>query len=225
MKKSKIILLVLMILCDFINMNAQALNWKALDSTKHLFNAEFGLDYGTSIGVGYSYRLNTEMPILLNTNVSIPFGDKIVDDFKVELGMQINILNSSNFIGAISIEAIYRKYQTDFIRLQNFGSDIKGTFGYYKPIWFVATEFGFDKAIVTHFKHSQKFRDEIYQDVRDGWYQPSTGGNFYYGISSGYSFKKSDVTLNIGKIITQDFKTSPLIPFYLSLGYNFKIFQ
>lgn len=225
MKKIKITIVLFILNYHFNVANAQSLNWKALDSTQHIVNTNFGLDYATSFGLGYAYKLNTERPILLNANTSIPFGDKIFDDFKIELGVQISLLNKSNFIGAISLVGIYRKHQTDLVRLQNFGSDIKGSFGYYKSKWFVAADVGFDKAIVTHFKHSQKFRDEVYEDVVDGWYEPATGGNFYYGFSTGYSSRKADITLNIGKIITQDFKTSPLLPFYLSLGYNFKIFK
>ena len=61
--------------------------------------------------------------------------------------------------------------------LANFGSDLSSTIGYYKPKWFVATEVGFDKAIVTHFKHSDLFK-EHFPDVKDGWYEPATGGNF-----------------------------------------------
>ena len=96
-----------------------------------------------------------------------------------------------------------------------------GVIGYYKPKWFVAVEVGFDKAIVTHFKHSENFRNN-FPDVQDGWYAP-TGGNFHYGIQTGYSFKNSDLTLTIGNFITQDFKTTPLIPYYFKLGYNYRI--
>jgi hypothetical protein len=95
--------------------------------------------------------------------------------------------------------------------------------GYYKPKWFVAGEVGFDKAIVTYFKHSETFKETIFTDVKDGWYEPSTGGNFLYGIQTGYSFNKSDITLNIGMVTTQDFKTTPLIPYYLMLGYIHRI--
>ncbi len=97
-----------------------------------------------------------------------------------------------------------------------------GVIGYYKPKWFVAGEVGFDKAIVTHFKHSENFIND-FPNTQDGWYEPSTGGNFHYGIQTGYSFKNSDLTLTIGNFITQDFKTTPLIPYYFKLGYNYRI--
>ena len=45
---------------------------------------------------------------------------------------------------------------------------------------------------------------------------------FFIGLQTGFSFKKHDIYLTAGKIITQDFKTTPLIPFYTKLGYNMK---
>ena len=223
MKNHNIISLLLILTLYFSTTSqAQTLNWKALDSTRQIVNVNFGLDYSLSLGAGYSYKLNTKLPIVLNANFSMPSGENVFDDFKVKTGGQICLLNKSNFVGSVSIFGIYRRYQTNLVRLQNFGSDMKGTFGYYKPKWFVATEVGFDKAIVTHFKHSKKFKDEIYANVVDGWYEPATGGNFYYGFSTGYSLKMTDFTFNLGKVVSQDYKTSPLIPYYAQLGCNIK---
>lgn len=146
-----------------------------------------------------------------------------MDDFKTKIGGEVLILNKSNLKGSISVNGIYRSYENPLVRLQNFGSELKGTFGYYEPKWFVAGEVGFDKAIVTHFKHSETYKETIFADVKDGWYEPATGGNFMYGIQTGYSFNKSDITFNIGMVTTQDFKTTPLIPYYLMLGYNHRI--
>ena len=91
--------------------------------------------------------------------------------------------------------------------------------GYYKQKWFVAGEAGFDKAIVTHFKHTATYKQN-FPSVQDGWYEPATGGNFYYGLQTGYSFRRNDIYLKAGKILTQDFNTTPMVPFYLQVGYN-----
>ena len=225
MKRILFIVLVLTQTSQYNTAFSQTLNWAALDSTRHILNANFGLDYSVSYGVGYGYKLNTKLPVVLNTNFSMPAGENMFDDFKTKIGGQVFLLNKSNFVGSISLFGIYRKYQTQLVRLQNFGSDIKGTFGYYKTRWFTAAEVGFDKAIVTHFKHSQKYRDEIYAEVVNGWYEPATGGNFYYGLQGGYSFKKVDMTINLGKVVSQDFKTSPFLPFYLNLGINYRLIK
>lgn len=202
---------------------AQTLNWNSLENSKHIINVGIGWDYGLVYSLGYGYQLGTKLPVIVNTSFSIPSGEHLLDDFKTKIGGQIVLLNKTNLKGSISVNGIYRRYENPLVRLQNFGSEMKGIFGYYKPKWFVAGEVGFDKAIVTHFKHSESFRETIYQEVKDGWYEPATGGNLLYGIQTGYSFKKTDLTLNIGKVITQDFKTTPLIPYYMMFGYNYRI--
>jgi hypothetical protein len=203
---------------------SQSVNWASLKSEqKHIANINAGWDYGLVYGLGYSHQLKSKLPILLNLSYSFPSGEKLFDDFKTKIGGQFRLYSISNFQFSVSLHGIYRRYENPLVRLQNFGSEMTGVIGYYKPKWFVAGEVGFDKAIVTHFKHSELFKETIYANVKDGWYEPATGGNFNYGIQAGYSFKRSDIVLKIGKVLTQDFKTTPLIPYYLQLGYNYKI--
>jgi len=219
----KSIIIATGLFCFLQTVSAQTINWQTIDSSKHVVTAGFEWDYSIAYSVGYAYQLNSKLPIVLNFNFIIPSGKNLLDDFKTKIGGQIVLLNQSNIKGTIALNGIYRRYENDLVRLQNFGSEMRGTFGYYKPKWFVAVEVDFDKAIITHFKHSNMCREDIYQNVKNGWYDSATGGNFSYGLQTGYSFKKADITLNFGRVITQNFKTSPMIPFYLRLGYNHKI--
>jgi hypothetical protein len=103
----------------------------------------------------------------------------------------------------------------------NFGSEFSLTAGYYRSKWHAAVEFGFDKAIVTHIKHSRLYT-EYNPGVKDGWYIP-TAGNFFYGLQGGFSFGTNDLYAKFGKTLAQDFKTEPTVPFYLQLGWNLKL--
>jgi len=85
----------------------------------------------------------------------------------------------------------------------------------------VNAEFGFDKAIVTHVKNGESYL-EVYSLAQDGWYEPATEGNFYYGFQTGISIKQSAIYVKAGKVVAQDFKTTSLFPFYAQSGYNFK---
>jgi len=201
---------------------AQSLNWKNMQEVKHVANAHFGLDYGITYGIGFSYILPTKRPWALSFGLSLPVGEERVDDLKTKIGAQFCVLKTDLFMVNASFMGVYRRFENDQVRLQNFGSDLKLAGGIAKSKWFLLAEIGFDKAIVTHFKHSDAYKQEIYAMVVDGWYEPATGGNFYYGLQSGYSMTKADITLNIGKVISQDFKTAPFLPFYLNLGYNLK---
>jgi len=202
---------------------AQTINWASLnEENKHIIHVNLGYEYGLIYGLGYGQQFKTRLfPIVATAQLSFPSGKYIKDDFKVKIGGQIRWIEYRNFQFSTRIEGVFRRYENDFVRLVNFGSNMAGIVGYYHPKWFVSGEIGFDKAILTHFKHSKAYREQ-YLGVVDGWYEPATGGNFYYGLQTGFSFKRHDINLKAGKIITQDFKTKPLIPFYAELGYNMK---
>jgi hypothetical protein len=215
MKKVIHTLLLLML---GLGIQAQRLNWSTIDSSKHFINAFVGSEYSLISGLSYAYKLPTKLPILLNVEYSFPFGNKHIDDFKSKIGCQIKWYTYKNFSVSTNIQGLFRRYQNNLVRIENFGSDFSLDAGYYKPKWYVSLFTGFDKAIVSNFKHSKKYL-EIYPDVKNGWYEPATGGNFYYGLSAGTKiYKATAVYLDAGKILTQDFKTGPSFPFYLKLG-------
>ena len=221
MKKIKYIFSIVVLFVAFAS-NAQTFNWSSLKKDqKHILNLNVNSEYGVTYGVGYNYHLRSKLPIILNSEYSFPSGKNITDDFKTKIGGQVDLFQVGDFHFTAKLQGIFRKYENDYARLLNFGSDLSGTVGYYKKGWFVAGEIGFDKAIVTHFKHSDLYKSN-YPGVRDGWYEPSTGGNLYYGIQGGLSGRKFDVYLNAGKLTEQDFKTSPILPFYAQVGVNIK---
>lgn len=219
-----VVLISIFIFSLFIGQTySQTLNWESLDKNqKHLLHANAGWEYSFVYGLAYGYHFQTKLPIVADVSFSLPSGEAVFDDFKSKIGGQINLYQINHFRFTTSIHGIYRRYENPLVTLQNFGADATAIVGYYKPRWFVAGEFGFDKAIVTHFKNSAIYK-EVYPNAKDGWYEPATGGNFNFGLQAGYSFRRSDLTLRLGKTITQDFKTKPMIPLYFQLGYNFKL--
>lgn len=224
MKYIKFLSFVSVLFAFCIQSSAQNINWAGLKKNqKHIISLNAGYNYGLVYGVGYSYQTKAKMPILLNFSYSCPSGEQFFDDFKTKIGGQVQLYSINNFKISASIYGVYRRYENPLIRLQNFGSEMTGVVGYYKPKWFIAAEVGFDKAIVTQFKHLDIFKNNVYANVSDGWYEPATGGNFNYGCQTSFSVKNTDIVLKIGKVLTQDFKTTPLIPYYLQLGLNFKL--
>jgi hypothetical protein len=200
----------------------QTMNWQSLKKEdKHVLNINSRLEYGLIFGAGFGYQLNTKMPVVLNLEYSIPSGKNVTDDFKSKIGGNVRLYHINNFQFSANIYGVYRRYETNLVRMKNFGSDFSGVIGFYKPKWFLAGEVGFDKAIVTNLKHSQAYRD-VFPEVTDGWYSPPSGGNFYYGAQTGFSFKNQDIYLKAGKVITQDFKTKPTVPFFAQIGVNFR---
>ena len=201
---------------------AQTINWAGLnEANKNIINANIGFEYSLAYGLGYGRVFNTRLfPIVANAEYSFPSGKNIFDDFKTKIGGQVRLLEYRDFQFSVKIQTVIRRYENDFARLVNFGCNLTGTLGYYRPKWFAAAEFGFDKAVVTHFKQTPGYRDQ-YPGAVSGWYVP-TGGNYSYGLLAGYTFNSNEINIKIGKTVSQDFKTTPMIPYYAQLGFNRK---
>lgn len=200
---------------------SQNINWNNFqEGHSHMVNLNMGLDYGFTAAVGYGYKLNVNRPILLNIEYSSPLGKNLVDDFKTKLGGQIEVGKIRNFHAAAKVYGIFRRYQSNLATLTNFGSEFAATIGYYKRKWYVAGEFGFDKAVITNIKNSSVMK-ENYPGIKDGWYIPA-GGNFFYDLQGGYSFGSSDVFLSIGKTVAQDLNTTATLPIYFRIGFDRK---
>jgi hypothetical protein len=218
MRNILIITILLTLLSN--NVNAQNINWRAFNQEqKHIIGINTGLDFGVTYGVNYGRKLNSKLPMVLNSEFSFPSGNKVLEDFKVKMGVQFEVIHAGNFSATLKVNGIFRRFENDYARLLNFGSEFAGVAGYYKPRWYVAGEISFDKAIVTHIKHLPAALENN-PDLTTGWYIP-TGGNFAYGIQSGLILgQKNDLNLKIGRVINQNFKTEPTLPFYFQIGYN-----
>ena len=167
----------------------QTINWQSLKKEdKHIININAGLEYGLIYGAGYGYQHGFKISCSIKSGIFFPVGKNLIDDFKSKIGGKIRLFQIRNFQFTANIYGVYRRYENNLVRMKNFGSDFSGIVGYYRSKWFVAGEFGFDKAIVTHLKHSQSYRD-VFPEVVNGWYSPPSGGNFYYGLQAGFSFK------------------------------------
>jgi hypothetical protein len=220
MKTLKEIIIISGLIFSIDSVNAQNINWAGLnEGNKNIITANFGYEYGLVYGLGYGRQFKSRLfPIVASLEYSFPSGKDIKDDFKIKGGVQIRWFEFHNFQFSINISGVFRRFENDFTHLDNFGSVVSGTAGYYRPKWFVAGEFGFDKAIVTNVKQSEAYKDQ-YPDAVSGWYV-STGGNYFYGLLAGLTLKNNDLNIRFGKMVTQDFKTTPLIPLFGQIGYN-----
>lgn len=200
---------------------SQTFNWAHLP-TRQAVNFNISAYHAINAGFGYAYRLSSTQPLFLLADFSVPAGKNLADDYKFRSGISKGIWEKKNFKINASALALFRRYENPYARLLNFGIDLSATGGLYKKHWFLAGNLGFDKAIITHFRHTALYK-ENFPGVRDGWYEPATGGNVYYGIQTGWSFVNQDLYLKLGKLTQQDFKTTPMLPFYAELGFNLRI--
>jgi hypothetical protein len=204
--------------------HAQPINWASLTAEqKHIINAQIGAEHGLVYELGYGHQLRLAgMTTILSAEYSAPSGSQLIDDFKAKTGVQVQMIEHRSFHLSAKVQGVFRRYQNGLSRMLNFGSDMSITGGYYRKQWFAAGEGGFDKAIVSHFKHSAAYKAN-YEGATNGWYEPSMGGNFYFGLGAGYAINKYDIYLKGGRMLGQDLKSRPTLPYYAYLGCNIRL--
>ena len=198
--------------------NAQNINWRSLnDEQPNLAYLNFGYDFGLTAHLGYARSIQTFRPILLSADYSFPMGKQLLDDFKIRYGGQIEIVELNNFSASARIFGNFKRRETELVRIIGFGAELSALVGYYKPKWHIAAEFGFDKSITTHLKHSDIMRDN-YGKINDGWYLPS-GGHYFYGIQASKTLSRSlEISMKMGLTNAQGNDEDALLPYYFQLG-------
>ena len=217
MKQITVLIVLLMVVAA--ESNSQNVNWRSLrEDQQNIVQFSFGYDYGATSQLGYSRSFTFIRPIVFGLDYSFPMGGNLLDDFKVKVGGQVEIVAFGGFSASAKIFSNFRRYQTEMVRVVSFGSDFGVVAGYYDPSWYAAGEFGFDKAITSQLIHSDIVRKFVFSEIRDGWYVP-TGGNYYYGIQAGKTLGESlDLSVRLGATEAQRNDTDAVIPFYFQLG-------
>ena len=202
--------------------SAQNVNWRSVgEDQPNIVRVITGYDYGAAIQAGYYRFVDLGRPVLLGLDYTQPMGSDLLDDFKVRLGGEVEVVEYDGFSATVRILSNFRRYETDYVRIVSFGSELAGVVGYYNTSWYAAGELGFDKAIATHMKHSEILRS-YFPGITDGWYLP-TGGNWFYGIQAGKTIGNSlELNLRAGATNAQFQDENAMLPYYVQLGVGVK---
>ena len=201
---------------------SQNINWRSLrEDQPNVVQLNVGYDFGVTSQVSYARTFDLVRPALLGVDFSFPMGSNLLDDFKVRLGGQVEVVEFHGFSATIKISSVFRRYQTELVRIVSFGSDFAVLAGYYTPTWSVGGEFGFDKSITSQIKNSEIMR-AYFPGIKDDWYLP-TGGHYYYGIQGGKTLGESiDLSLRLGATNAQFNDENAVLPLYLQLGMGMR---
>jgi hypothetical protein len=201
---------------------AQNVNWRALrGGQENLLHLGAGYDYGVTTGLSYGRFVDLGRPVLVGLDLSLPMGGDLLDDFKLRVGAQAEVVRSAGFSATIRVQSNFRRYENALVRIVSFGSDFGLVSGYYAESWYAAGEFGFDKSITSHLKHSAAMK-RSFPAIRDGWYIPS-GGHFYYGVQGGVGLGESlDLSLRAGATNAQGSDENAVLPWYAQLGLGIR---
>jgi hypothetical protein len=220
MTKSTAVMIIVMALAEAGY--SQNVNWRSFgEDQRNVIQFGVGYDFGATAQLGYSRSFSWIRPVIVGLDYSFPMGSDLTDDFKVKLGGQIELVEIGGFSATINISSVFRRYQTELVSIASFGSDFAALAGYYKPTWYAAGEFGFDKSITSHLKHSDIMKAN-FPGIKDGWYLPS-GGHYYYGIQAGKTIGESfDLSLRLGATYAQGNDENAVLPYYLQLGLGMR---
>ena len=201
---------------------SQNINWRSLsEDQRNVIQFNFGYDFGVTAQAGYGRSLTWFRPVVAGLDFSVPMGGDLVDDFKARLGAQMEVAEIDGFSVTIKIASIFRQYQSELVKIESFGSELGLLAGYYESAWSVAGEFGFDKSVTSHLKHSDIMRS-MFPGIRDGWYVP-TGGHYYYGIQAEKTIgERFDLSLRLGATRAQHNDENAVLPYYLQLGVGMR---
>jgi hypothetical protein len=194
-------------------------NVSRLETGSNRVYATFGLDPAFIPTVGYGRVVSIwGHPVQLASDVGIVAAELDTRDFRARVQAFTSIVRWRSFHIAGSAAFITRGTDNSIYSGLNFGADLTGTVGFYRKGWFVAGEFGYDKAIITHVTNSDWYRTYFYSDARDGWYLDS-GGTVHYGAVGGIGFGRTELLLRYGVLRTENFnELTP--PMYASVGFG-----
>jgi len=192
-------------------------NVERFRSTRNQMYTTFGLDPALVTSVGYGrvvpwlgreWQLGAEVGVVAAEFDTRDFRGRLSARTTVVRWRSVRLVSSATFITRGTENSIYRAL--------NFGADVTGALGVYRRRWFVAGEFGRDKAIITHITHSDWYRENFYPDAKDGWYLDA-GGTYHYGVVSGVAVGRTELAVRAGWQRTEGFHDM-LPPMYASLG-------
>ena len=179
-----------------------------------------GLDPAIVTSIGYA----RVVPIAghafqIATDVGMAGTEFDTRDFRARIAFESSLVSWRSVHLSGSAAFLTRGTDNSVYRGLNFGADFTGSLGVYREQGFAAVQFGKDKAIITHVTHTDWYRDQVYDDARDGWYLDA-GGAFHYGLTGGITLGPAELVGRAGFLRSEKFdRLTP--PVYGSLGLGF----
>jgi hypothetical protein len=177
----------------------------------HLASVHTGINFTTGYGLSYGYKIPVKFPVVIGTELTTPFGGKIMDDFKAGLSVQ-TIFRPVNHLGiSLKPSMSCSKYGSEAAMLLSINAGLSTTVGYYRNTWSIAGEAGYENVRATLVKN--RLLHEYYPEIKDEWYA-STGGYFNFGLLASYWIKSTGIMVKAGKTFGQNFSDHPTVPYY-----------
>jgi len=191
-------------------------NVARFDSTKMWTYATFGLDPAFIGSVGVSGVIPGRVKVQLGAEVGSVVAAFDLRDWRSRATARASLIQWGAFRLTTEDAVITRGTSNSIYTAFNLGASTTFTAGAYRRRWFLASEAGFDKSILTRIRNSDWYREYYYADAKNGWYL-TPGGTFHAGLTGGVTLGNIDITARAGKLRTE--RMNDLTPpMYATIG-------
>lgn len=222
----KYILILIIALFVGLQLNAQDGNAGLLSSNEQSVGISTGIDYSIlpfEINYKKGFNLfNYKYPIVFGADVTIPFFDFDLNDIRIRLTSETVLLKKGIFEvrGGIDPVVCNTKMQTE--TMTSIGADFHVFTGVSTQKWNTGIELNYNQMVSTYIKHTDKYKENVYADVVDGWYK-ATASNIKIGLLVGRKFNNLEIYLKGGISKTGKFNNYLFVPtIYSIIGFNYR---
>jgi hypothetical protein len=141
------------------------------------------------------------------------------NDFRVRIGPRIDAFRHKWFALPVTLSLVLVGTDSDVVRGLGIATELGTMPGVYAAKWFIAGELFWIQTWSSHLRHTDRYREKVYDDVKDGWYRtPAVVGRFG-GRVGGIAFGRVEMLLRGG--YEQHGKYNKLVPrFYAIFSTN-----
>ncbi len=197
-----------------------------LENKEQSIGLATGVDYSIAPLIVQYQRgvslFNYQYPIQFGAAVAIPIFAFDLNDMRISLSSDMTFLKIKKFElrGGINPLFVLSKTQTEV--MSSLGADFHIFAGYTNPHWNFGVEMLYNQIFSTYITHSEKYKQNVYAGVVDGWYR-NTAANIQLGFLVLTSIKKFNIYLRAGISRTALFNDYLFVPtIYGHLGANYR---
>ncbi len=188
------------------------------DSTKQSIGLDAGLENAWTTRASYTHRLNLGFVPdgRIFGRFTLPVVTPDLGDFGVDGGMRGTPLSWRDFRLSLSVGPVLRHASNEVFTATGIGAGATMLLGYEGAHWGLSGEGGYEQIFATYLSHSDRYRNTLYANAKDGWYAIS-GSTATVGLRGGVRFGAVELALRAGlKATGQLHALNP--PFYFTLG-------
>ena len=196
-----------------------------LDFKENSVSIATGLDYSIlPVTVSYMHGVNMfnyKFPLNAGLDVTVPIFAFDLNDIRVRILTETTFLRSKNFEIRGGIDPLFVNEKMDTETMSSLGMDFHIFTGATNDRWNYGLEATYNKIFSTHITHTDIYKDNVFEDVKDGWYK-GTASNIKIGVLLNRRIKKFDIFFRAGYSGTGQFNLYLFVPnIYSNIGVRF----